>query len=136
MQAARQPFVLGALAGAVAMAAVMSGAEALGRNISAAEPQGTAAARYSSKVVFENARVRVKDVTFPAGALSTGMHTHDLPHVGVILTGGTLVFTEPGKQKESVKFDAGSVGYRDANVTHDAGNPGATAMRVIEVELK
>jgi quercetin dioxygenase-like cupin family protein len=136
MQAGRQLFVTGALAGSIAMAAVMSGAEALGRNISAAEPQGTAAAKYSSKVVFENARVRVKDVTFPAGALSTGMHTHDLAHVGIILTAGTLVFTEPGKQKESVKFEVGSVGYRDANVSHDAGNPGQTPMRVIEVELK
>ena len=41
-----------------------------------------------------NERVRVKDVTFPAGVLDTGMHTHDLAHVGVILTEGKLLFTE------------------------------------------
>jgi mannose-6-phosphate isomerase-like protein (cupin superfamily) len=90
----------------------------------------------TSKVVFENDRVRVKDVTFAPGAVDAGMHTHDLPHVGVILTQGALVFTEPGKASETVRFSAGSVGYRDANVTHQVANPGKEPMRVIEVELK
>jgi mannose-6-phosphate isomerase-like protein (cupin superfamily) len=80
--------------------------------------------------------VRVRDVTFPAGVADTGLHTHDLPHVGVILTAGSLVFSEPGKPSETTKFDAGSVGYRGANVTHQVANPGKTPMRVIEVELK
>ena len=42
--------------------------------------------------------MRVRDVTFAPGAAP--MHTHDLAHVGVILTPGTLVFTEPGKPAE------------------------------------
>jgi mannose-6-phosphate isomerase-like protein (cupin superfamily) len=46
------------------------------------------------------------------------------------------VFTEPGKPAETVAFDIGSVGYRDANVTHQVTNPGTTPMRVIEVEIK
>jgi quercetin dioxygenase-like cupin family protein len=94
------------------------------------------APKYASKVVFENDRVRVKDVTFPAGVRDTGMHTHALPHVGVILTPGALTFTEPGKPTDTVKFEAGSVGYREANVTHQVANPGGSPMRVIEVELK
>jgi oxalate decarboxylase/phosphoglucose isomerase-like protein (cupin superfamily) len=56
--------------------------------------------------------------------------------VGVILTAGTLVFTEPGKAPETVNFDVGSVGFREANVTHQVANPGPNPMRVIEVELK
>jgi mannose-6-phosphate isomerase-like protein (cupin superfamily) len=92
--------------------------------------------KYASKVVFENDRVRVKDVTFPPGVMDTGMHTHDLPHVGVILDRGALVFTEPGKAPETVSFSAGSVGYREANVTHQVANPGGKPMRVIEVEVK
>ena len=32
------------------------------------------------------------------------MHTHDLPHVGVILTAGELVFTEAGKS-ETTRFE-------------------------------
>jgi hypothetical protein len=35
-----------------------------------------------------------------------------------------------------MKLDAGGVGFREANVTHDPTNPGKTAVRVIEVELK
>jgi mannose-6-phosphate isomerase-like protein (cupin superfamily) len=56
--------------------------------------------------------------------------------VGIILTAGTLVFTEPGKPPDSVKFDVGSAGFREAGVTHQVTNPGSTPMRVIEVELK
>jgi quercetin dioxygenase-like cupin family protein len=125
MQTTRTTFFLGALVGAAVMGTVLAGAAAR-----------QAAVTSASKVVFENDRVRVKDVTFPPGVKDTGMHTHDLPHVGVILTAGALTFTEPGKASETVKFDAGSVGYREANVTHQVANPGNIPMRVIEVELK
>jgi oxalate decarboxylase/phosphoglucose isomerase-like protein (cupin superfamily) len=64
------------------------------------------------------------------------MHTHDLAHVGVILTKGELVFTEPGGKPERVAFEAGSAGFRGANATHMVANPGSAPMRVIEVELK
>ncbi len=101
---------------------------------------GTASAqaplKYTSKVVLENERVRVKDVTFPPGVLDTGMHTHELAHVGIILTKGSLVFTEPDGKAETVPFEGGSVGFREANATHQVANPGAQPMRVIEVELK
>lgn len=96
----------------------------------------TAIQKNTTKILLENERVRVREVTFAPGAAGEGMHTHDLPHVGVILTTGTLVFTEAGKTAETVKFDVGSVGYREANVTHQVTNPGTMPMRVIEVELK
>lgn len=98
--------------------------------------QAAAAVKYSSQVVFENERVRVKDVTFPAGVLDTGMHTHDLAHVGVILTDGQLVFTEKDGKKETASFTSGSVGFRGPDATHMVANPGTRPMRVIEVELK
>jgi quercetin dioxygenase-like cupin family protein len=88
------------------------------------------------KIVLENDRVRVRDVTFAPGVADNGMHTHEYPHVGVILTKGSLTFTEPDGKKETVPFEAGSVGYRDAHVTHMTSNPGTDPMRVIEVELK
>jgi quercetin dioxygenase-like cupin family protein len=89
-----------------------------------------------AKVVLENDRVRVRDVTFLPGVKDTGMHTHDLPHVGVILTAGALTFSEPGKPSETVKYTPGAVGFREANVTHQVVNPGTAPMRVIEVEVK
>jgi len=88
------------------------------------------------KIVLENDRVRVRDVTFPAGVLDTPMHTHDYAHVGVILTKGSLVFTDPAGKVETVAFESGSVGFREAKATHRVGNPGPDPMRVIEVELK
>jgi oxalate decarboxylase/phosphoglucose isomerase-like protein (cupin superfamily) len=88
------------------------------------------------KVVLENDRVRVRDVTFAPGVRDNGMHTHQYPHVGVVLTKGTLVFTDPAGKVDSVPFEAGTVGFREAEVTHMVSNPGPDPMRVIEVELK
>ena len=55
-------------------------------------PQASGKSQSTVKIVLDNARVRVRDVTFPPGV--TGMHTHDLPHVGVVIQGGTLVFKQ------------------------------------------
>ena len=129
----RQGFFAGMVIG-LGAAAVIASAPAVGVRLSAASADPPA--KYESKVVLENERVRVKDVTFPAGVLDTGMHTHELAHVGVILTKGSLLFTEPGGKAEKVDFDAGSVGFRGANATHQVANPGTAPMRVIEVELK
>lgn len=122
-------FGVGVATGAGALAAldVISGPAA-----AAQEP----AQKYDSRIVLENDMVRVKDVTFPAGVTDTGMHTHDLAHVGVILTAGTLRFTDPDGTVETVKFDAGSVGFREANARHMVASGGPEAMRVIEVEIK
>jgi len=86
------------------------------------------------KVLLENAQVRVREVTFAPGSGDT--HTHPWAHVGVILTKGQLAFADAGKTEETVNFEAGSVGFREAKVTHLARNPGKTPMKVIEVEVK
>lgn len=133
MSARRMSFGWGMLVGASMTALVGWG---LGRPSYGGAVAASSPARYTSKVVLENARVRVRDVTFPPGVLDTGMHTHEFAHVGVILTAGSLMFTEPGQPAETVRFDVGSVGFREANVTHQVANPGKEPMRVIEVELK
>ena len=121
-------FIIGLLTG-VALAA---GAFAWGQTARAQDGPS----KYDVKIVLENDRVRVRDVTFPAGVLDTGMHTHEYAHVGVILTPGALVFTDPAGKTERVEFKGGSVGFREAKATHQVGNPGTAPMRVIEVELK
>jgi quercetin dioxygenase-like cupin family protein len=121
-------FVLGVVTGVGAMMLAGSGVyPAL-----AAQAAGQA----ESRVVLENDLVRVKDVTFPAGVADTGMHTHDLAHVGIILTEGALRFTNPDGTVETVKFTPGTVGFREANATHMVASAGPGPMRVIEVELK
>jgi quercetin dioxygenase-like cupin family protein len=91
---------------------------------------------YENRIVLENDLVRVRDVTFPPGLADTGMHTHDLPHVGVILTAGSLRFSDPDGTVETVEFTPGTVGFREANATHMVASAGPGAMRVIEVEIK
>ena len=132
-------FVAGVVAGSVITAGLLTAGTAALEAWRA--PQASPAAKqagikYSTQVVFENERVRVKDVTFPAGVLDTGMHTHELAHVGVILTEGQLLFTEKDGKKETASFTSGSVGFRGPNATHMVSNPGPKPMRVIEVELK
>jgi mannose-6-phosphate isomerase-like protein (cupin superfamily) len=101
-----------------------------------ADAQAQGPTKNTSKVVLENARVRVKEAAFYPGDKSPGMHTHELPHVGVIIEGGTLVFKSPDGKSETLNLTAGGVGYRDANVTHEPINTGTKPVKVIEVELK
>ena len=122
-------FTAGVVLGcAVAIGVLVSRAASAGPIVS----QGTATS--VAKVILENARVRVRDVTFPPGI--TGMHTHELPHVGVVIQGGTLVFKYPDGKSETAKLEVGGVGFREANVTHEPVNTGSSPVRVIEVELK
>ena len=125
-------FVGGVVVGAAMAFAAMTGGPVLSAEAGAVQ----AGVKYDSKVVLENDMVRVKDVTFPVGVADTGMHTHDLAHVGVILTPGALTFVDPDGTKETVQFEAGTVGFREANARHMVANPGKTPMRVIEVEVK
>lgn len=129
MTARAQGFAAGLVVGMM-----LAGGYALAR--AAMPAPGQPGVKYTSTVVLENDKVRVRDVTFPPGVLDTGMHTHDLAHVGVILTKGSLVFTDPDGKAETVAFESGSVGFRSANATHQVANPGPGPMRVIEVELK
>lgn len=105
------------------------------RPVTAGAPdQAAGQSQSTSRIVLENDRVRVKDVTFPPGV--TGMHTHDLPHVGIVIQGGTLEFRYPDGKSETATLEPGGVGFREANVTHEPVNPGTRPVRVIEVELK
>lgn len=127
-------FVAGlTLGAALATAAFVSGAVSASP---APTTAGQAAAKNAGtvKIVLENERVRVRDVTFGPGV--TPMHTHELPHVGVVIQGGTLVFRSPDGKSETMKLEAGGAGFREANVSHEPTNPGTSPVRVIEVELK
>jgi quercetin dioxygenase-like cupin family protein len=110
----------------------------LGFNVLAGGAAGQAPVAPTSKpevkVLLENAQVRVRQVDFAPGAGDT--HTHPWAHVGVIMTKGQLAFADAGKPEEVVSFDAGSVGFREAKITHQVRNPGKEPMRVIEVEVK
>jgi mannose-6-phosphate isomerase-like protein (cupin superfamily) len=127
-------FIAGLAVGTALTAALMAGATALASTSPDALQAASQKAEANVKVVLENDRVRVRDVTFPPGV--TGMHTHKLPHVGVVIDSGTLVFRYPDGKTETAKLERGGAGFREANVTHEPTNTGKTPVRVIEVELK
>jgi mannose-6-phosphate isomerase-like protein (cupin superfamily) len=122
---------LAGMAAGLALAAVISGGARFGTRVEA-----QAAQKNTSKVVLENDRVIVKDATFYPGDKAPGMHTHKLPHVGVIIDGGTLVMRSPDGKTETMNLQRGGAGYREANVTHEPIAQGTSPIRVIEVELK
>jgi hypothetical protein len=126
-------FWMGVLVGGAITAAAVGGPRVV---TTAYGMQGAAEGKATYKVLLENERVRVREAVFPAGVANTGLHTHDYAHVGIILTKGTLLFADPSGKTESVAFEPGAVGYREAKATHAVGNPGSADMRVIEVELK
>jgi hypothetical protein len=90
----------------------------------------------TSTIVLENDRVRVKDAMFYPDDPHPGMHTHEYPHVGVIIDGGTLKFNSPDGKTETMVLERGGAGYREAHVTHEPINTGTAPVRVIEVEIK
>jgi mannose-6-phosphate isomerase-like protein (cupin superfamily) len=123
-------FVSGGVSASTGAAFISGGAS----TSTAAIDQGAASSASSVKIVLENERVRVRDVTFGPGV--TPMHKHELPHVGVVIQGGTLVFRSPDGKSETMKLEPGGAGFREANVSHEPTNPGTSPVRVIEVELK
>jgi hypothetical protein len=124
---------LAGMAAGLALAAVISGGARFGLGTSV---EAQAAQKNTSKVVLENDRVIVKDATFYPGDKAPGMHTHKLPHVGVIIDGGTLEMRSPDGKIETMNLQRGGAGYREANVTHEPIAKGTSPIRVIEVELK
>jgi mannose-6-phosphate isomerase-like protein (cupin superfamily) len=128
---------LAGMAAGLALAAAISGGARLGLGFGLGERvEAQAAQKNTSKVVLENDRVIVKDATFYPGDTAPGMHTHKLPHVGVIIDGGTLVMRSPDGKTETMNLTRGGAGYREANVTHEPIAKGTSPVRVIEVELK
>lgn len=86
------------------------------------------------RILLENDSVRVREVIMQPG-VENPEHTHVYPHVGVFVEGGTLEFHEAG-EVETVSFEKGDAGWREAGVTHRIINRSSTPVHVVEVELK
>lgn len=84
--------------------------------------------------LFENDSVRVSRATIRAGT-TTPLHTHTLPHVTYVESGGTLRIRHPDGRVDTVVVATGSV-YWGKVETHVAENPGPTDVVLITVDLK
>jgi quercetin dioxygenase-like cupin family protein len=100
----------------------------------AAQKTADKKAEEKKRILMENARVRVREVLIEPG-VAYPAHTHQYPHVGVIVKGGKLEFTEKGKA-DAVEFKDGDAGWREGGVTHSVRNLSKTTVHVVEVELK
>ncbi len=85
-------------------------------------------------VVLENDRVRVERVILDAGQ-TTGMHTHVLQGLGVILSEATLEVSAPGRKTQKIQPKPNTVSWHDAN-THCLKNVGPTLFEALDIEWK
>jgi len=84
------------------------------------------------KLLFENERVRVMEVTFKPGE-SIAPHSHP-DHILYAITGGKLSITAGGKTQEA-NIAAGQTMWTAAE-THFAKNVGTSTIRILVTELK
>ena len=91
-----------------------------------------------SKLLFENDRVKVWDLTLAPGE-GTGKHRHTNDYLYVVIGGGHLQAVDAeGNKSEPRPMDDGEVRWReiDGEDVHEAINTGSEPWRNIIVELK
>ncbi|GAB3512026.1 hypothetical protein GCM10027341_52280 [Spirosoma knui] len=88
------------------------------------------------KTLINNERVQVIDYTLIPGDQAPGRHTHQYPHVDVILAGGSVVVNNADGTTTHLTAITDSVYYRSAPVTHEPINTGSKPIQMIEVHIK
>ena len=94
--------------------------------------------KVGSKLLFENDRVRVWDLTLAPGE-STGKHRHTEDYLYVVIGDGSLQGVDAdGTKGEPRQMADGDVRWRDVDGedVHEAVNTGDTPWRNIIVEVK
>ncbi len=89
-------------------------------------------ANHMNKILMENNRVNVLNVTFQPGEKAP-MHHHP-DHVIYVLSGGKLAITSNGKT-DTLDLQKGKVLYLN-EISHAVENIGATTVDLLVVELK
>jgi len=85
------------------------------------------------KLLFENERVRVMEITFKPGD-KIGTHSHP-DHMAYLLTDGKLLLSYPDGTTKDLDGKAGEVIWINAE-THAAENVGTTEVKGVVIELK
>ena len=101
---------------------------------------GEAATELGQRIVLENDRVRVWELTLEPGA-DTGMHRHDLDYLLVILEGDRVAgdghpTSENFSGRRESAVTPGGVYYVPRGGVENAVNTGAQRYREIIIELK
>ncbi len=85
------------------------------------------------KLVMENERIRILQVTFEPGA-KIAMHSHP-DHAGYVLEGGMLTITNAEGKTQEITAKVGDSFWIPAE-SHSAMNQGKTKISILVVELK
>lgn len=112
---------------AVTAAAILAASAAAAQDVAKVSPGTT-------KVVFENAYIRVIRSTFPPGA-SEPSHTHPAGWY-YVTQGGTLKVTGADGKSEDWSVPTGHDEWGDGEAPHTATNTGKTPMEYLFVEVK
>jgi hypothetical protein len=94
---------------------------------------GTRAGRYA--VVLDNERVRAWRLTLEPGEAAPAI-TQTAPGLRVVIDGGELVESVPGRPDRAKAPRSGEFFWQDAGETRAVRNIGATPITLIELELK
>lgn len=94
----------------------------------------TKVAPHVYKVLFENERVRVLEVSMQPGD-SSEMHSHPDYFFYLLGSGGKVKFTMPSGETAELELPAGSSMWREAE-THATENIGGTAIHALFFEPK
>jgi hypothetical protein len=94
-----------------------------------------AAPQATTKVIMENDKVRVQEVTYPPGAVNTAVSSTKMRVVRA-LAGGTLQRIYADGKKEDVVWKTNEVRVNEASPAYTAKNPGKETIRLFVVVLK
>ncbi|HMG34793.1 MAG TPA: hypothetical protein VKM94_12725 [Blastocatellia bacterium] len=86
-------------------------------------------------LVLDNDKVRVSRLVLEPGQ-STGMHTHSLSEVAVVVSGGTIENQESGQQPQRMELATGESRWHGEKRTHSIKNIGRSRVEVVAIELK
>jgi len=86
-------------------------------------------------LVFENDRVRAYRLIIEPGQ-STGLHSHALSFLNVVVSPGKLVLEQPGKRDETMDLQPGTFAWHEGPLRHSLKNAGATRFEAIDIEWK
>ena len=86
-------------------------------------------------IVLENDRVRVTRLVLEPGQ-STGMHSHNLIGLSVIVTNSKVAFDVPGQPQQISEFQPGTFNWHAEKRTHSVKNIGTSRFEAVEIEWK
>src|SRR5215475_3198669 len=86
-------------------------------------------------MVLDNDKVRVERLVLAPGQ-STGMHSHSLSELSVVVAGGNIELQQPGQKTERMELAPGGFRWHEGKRSHDLKNVGRTRVEVVAIEWK